>query len=479
MQSQGIDQESITAQERGQEDFPLIATEPNWLFSNRSYWYPQGQVSDYATSRLRITLPAAYAAVATGVPANGSPTVAPSAAGGGRAFVFVADQPARYIGLVVSKMTAIDSAHLALDIIPPSAVEAAPSTTLPYAGGGRLASVRPAVKPIPPVGTRNTILLGVTANRRQAQKARDALGTASEILRFYASLVGDVPYDAMTLAMVESSLPGGHSPAYMAMMNNPSPMVPTTWRNDPASFNNFPEFYLAHEIAHQWWGQGVGWQNYHEQWLSEGMAQYFAALYARERRGEAAFRDVLRQFRRWGIEESDQGPIYLGYRLGHLKNDSRVFRAVVYNKGAAVMHMLRRLLGDEAFFAGLRRFYTDSRFKKAGTLDLRHAMEKASGQSLERFFQRWIFESGIPRVRYSTAIEGQHLVVRFEQVGASSDDQVYDVPVTVSMNYGEKNVEDVVPVTEASVERRYPLSGTLRNVEINADGAALAVLEKR
>ena len=307
--------------------------------------------------------------------------------------------------------------------------------------------MQPAVKPIPPVGTRNTMLLAVAANRRQAQKAREALGTASEILRFYASLVGDVPYDAMTLAMVESSLPGGHSPAYMAMMNNPSPMAPTTWRNDPASFNNFPEFYLAHEIAHQWWGQGVGWQNYHEQWLSEGIAQYFAALYAKERRGEAAFRDVLRQFRRWGIEESDQGPIYLGYRLGHLKNDSRVFRAVVYNKGAAVMHMLRRLLGDEVFFTGLRRFYTDSRFKKAGTLDLRRAMEKASGQSLERFFQRWIFESGIPRLRYSTAVEGQQLVVRFEQVGASSDDQIYDVPVTVSMNYGEKNVEEVVAVT--------------------------------
>jgi hypothetical protein len=477
MHSQGIDQESIAVQERAQpEDFPFIASEPNWLFSNRSYWYPQGQVSDYATSRVRITLPVAYAAVATGVPASGGPTFTPGATGTGRAtFVFVADQPARYIGFVVSKMTVVDSAHVALDIVTP--VAEPPRATIAYAGGGRLAA--PPLVRIPAVGTRNTILLSVAANRRQAQKARESLGTAAEILRFYAALVGDVPYDAMTLAMVESSLPGGHSPAYMAMMNNPSPMATTTWRNDPASFNNFPEFYLAHEIAHQWWGQGVGWQNYHEQWLSEGIAQYFAALYAKERRGEAAFRDVLRQFRRWGIDQSDQGPIYLGYRLGHLKNESRVFRAVVYNKGAAVMHMLRRLLGDEVFFTGLRRFYTDNRFKKAGTLDLRRAMETASGQSLERFFQRWVFESGIPRLRYTTSVEGQQLVVRFEQVGASSDDQIYDVPVTVSMNYGEKSVEEVVAVTQATVEKRYPLTGTLRNVEVNADSAALAVFEKR
>ena len=68
---------------------------------------------------------------------------------------------------------------------------------------------------------------------------------------------------------------------------------------------------------------------------------------------------------------TDQGPVYLGYRLGHIRGDSRVFRALVYNKGAAVLHMLRRLVGDDAFFRGLRRFYRDSRFRKAGTEDFR------------------------------------------------------------------------------------------------------------
>ena len=63
---------------------------------------------------------------------------------------------------------------------------------------------------------------------------------------------------------------------------------------------------------------------------------------------------------------SDQGPVYLGYRLGHIRGESRVFRALVYNKSAAVLHMLRRLVGDEAFFRGLRRFYRESRFRKVG-----------------------------------------------------------------------------------------------------------------
>ena len=88
---------------------------------------------------------------------------------------------------------------------------------------------------------------------------------------------------------------------------------------------------------------------------------------------------MLRQFRRWSLAESDQGPVHLGYRLGHIKRDLRVFRALVYNKGAVVLHMLRRLVGDEAFFRGLRRFYDDRRFQKAGTDDFERAIEAGIG----------------------------------------------------------------------------------------------------
>lgn len=444
-----------------------VPPEAKWLFSNRHYWYPQGQVTDYATATMRISVPAEYRVVASGILALGSPTTAPSTKTGGgleATFEFNAPQPVRYLGFVVSKLTRVDAATVALDIVPP---------TPPQAGTKpQVAKSAPAV---PPVGARNTIALVVDANKRQEARARGMMDTAAEVLRFYAGLIGDVPYDALSVAMVEEETPGGHAPAYFVMINNPPPVSPLSFRGDPASFTGFPEFFVAHELAHQWFGQAVGWKNYHEQWLSEGFAQYFAALYAKERRGESAFRDVLRQFRRWSIDSSEQGPVYLGYRLGHIKSEPRVFRALVYNKGAAVLHMLRRLMGDEAFFRGLRRYYADNRFKKAGTDDLQKAMEAETGRDLDRFFQRWIYDATLARLRFSSSVVGQELVARFEQVG-----DVFDVPVTVTVTYSDgKTAEFVVPVTESVVERRLPLSGLVRSVDVNQDHAALAVIDKR
>ncbi len=462
VQEESIEQGGERQPQRG-EDMPLVPPEPNWLLSNRNQWYPQGQVSDYATATIRVTVPSDLSVVGSGEPVPGSPVVVSPPAPGqpGRAlYVFTARQPVRYLGVVISRFTPVDAATVALDVIPDNAPESRTN--------GREATTER-------IGSRNTVQLAVEANRRQEQRGRDALVTGAEILRLYASIVDDVPYESVTLAMVEHDLPGGHSPAYFAAINNPLPTTPFVWRNDPATFSNFPEFFIAHELAHQWWGQAVGWKNYHEQWLSEGFAQYFAALFARERRGEPAFREVLRQFRRWSLDQSDQGAIHLGYRLGHIKNESRVFRALVYNKGAAVLHMLRRFVGDEVFFKGLKRFYATNRFKKAGTDDLQKAFEAESGRSLERFFQRWIYESALPRLRVSSSIEGLTVVARVEQVG-----ELFDIPVTVTVTMADGRVhEEVLIVSETTAEKRMTVTGPVRNLEFNADHATIAFIEKR
>ena len=114
-------------------------------------------------------------------------------------------------------------------------------------------------------------MMTVKANPRQTGRARSLAEQASAILQYYASIVGEAPYPTFTLAVTEAEVPGGHSPAYFAVLNQVLPTQPILWRSDPVNFEGFPGFYLAHELAHQWWGQAVGWKNYHEQWLSEGL----------------------------------------------------------------------------------------------------------------------------------------------------------------------------------------------------------------
>jgi hypothetical protein len=446
--SQDLDVDAVSVEADAQEQSPPTeVTDPAFLLSNRAFWYPQNPVPDYATASLRITVPQGWTCIASGQAVPTSSVVSlKDILREGKLFEFKASEPLRYLALVVARFVRIGEADLAL-----------PETFAASSGVERLT-------------------VAVEAQSSQRFRGRNTAQQAEEIMRFYASLIGDVPYRSTTVALLESDLPGGHSPGYFAIIKYPLSMSNANWRNDPATFEGFPEFFLAHELAHQWWGQAVGWKNYHEQWLSEGFAQYFAALYAQKTRGERTFIDMLRQFRRWSLADSDQGPVHLGYRLGVVKGNVRVFRALVYNKGAAVLHMLRRLLGDDTFFAGLKRFYADRRYQKAGTEDLERAMEAESGRVLDRFFERWIYGTDIPQIRYSATIGNGAVNVRFEQAA----DLVFDLPVTVTLTYANGRTADVVvPVTEAIVERSISTTDLVRQVQVNRDSAAIAEFEEK
>jgi aminopeptidase N len=338
-----------------------------------------------------------------------------------------------------------------------------------------LASTAPAISG----AVFDSLDLTVEANPLQVPRGRELIEDAADVARFYHSIVGDAPYSSFTLALVEHLQPGGHSPAYFAALNQPLPNTPLNWQTDPVNFEGFPEFFLAHEMAHQWWGQAVGWRNYHEQWLSEGFSQYFAALYAEHRYGSEVFGEMLRQLRKWAIERSDQGPVYLGYRLGHIRNQPTVFRALVYNKGAAVLHMLRRLVGDDAFIRGLRRFYVGARFTKVGTEDFRAAMEAETGWQLERFFERWIYGSALPNITFTSRVETgsdgrQDVVLQFQQ-----DGDIFDIPIAVTLRYADRRVQNVlVPMTDRAAEMRVPLTGPLRSVALSPDEATLADIKR-
>ena len=418
----------------------IVPPEPRFMYSNRVAWYPQAPVGDYATASMRLTVPSEYSVVASGTLTGSSvsqmDTEGRGSARGMRTVEYVAERPVRYLACVISRFVPI--ARSKIDLASP-------------------------------------VNLEIVSTPRMAGRNRHTLPLVTSMLSFYAGLVGDAPYPDFTLAALDDNLPGGHSPPYFAILHQEMASTPYVWSSDPVALSGrFQNFFLAHEVAHQWWGQAVGWKNYHEQWLSEGLAHYFALLYAERERGPALSRTMLADMRESARPLVRQGPISLGYRLGHLQSDGRVFRALVYNKSAVVLHMLRQLVGDEAFVSGLRKFYTDWKFKKAGTDDLRVAMEAHTPLKLGRFFERWIDGAAPARIRFTSRLapDGQTVTVRIEQVG-----EVFDVPVTVAVQYADGTTDDVVlKVHEAVHEQRIPLKGAVRRISVRDDIAPVDIV---
>jgi len=167
------------------------------------------------------------------------------------------------------------------------------------------------------------------------------------------------------------------------------------------------------------------------------------------------------------MDLSKHGPVHMGYRLGHIQGDGRIFRGLVYNKSAVVLHMLQRLIGPEAFARGVRRFYQAHRFQKAGTDDLRAAFEAEAGIPLGRFFERWILGYTLPQVRLSWRMDpdGAHVFVRIEQTG-----DTFDFPLLITMQFQNGQTGHASLRVDGAVhEARLPVPGPVRQIDTRDD----------
>ena len=345
-----------------EEDPAFFSLDPAYIYSKRRWFYPQPGEDDYATSRLSVTVPAAWSVVAGGKKSE-------RLDGSTRIVTHEQGEVAKYIAFVVT--------HALL-------IAAEQTDGLSFAAYGQ-------------PRTRRDALLNV-----------EALKTAA---RYYSELFGPLPYSPVNMVLIEAVVPGGHSPAGLLVLQQRPPLIGGALKDDPATFYDIPGFFLAHELAHQWWGQGVTPRSYRDRWVAEGFAQYAAALWARESQGEEVFERVLRKMVTWARRLSESGPVDLGTRVGHIRNDSQAHRAVVYDKGALVLDLTRRLIGDEAFRQSLLRLQREHRFKKIDSEAVRRAFETESAIDLDLLWEAFVRNTSIPTARVETNNGAPEIVV--------------------------------------------------------------------
>jgi len=189
---------------------------------------------------------------------------------------------------------------------------------------------------------------------------------------------------------------------------------------------------IVHEIAHQWWGDAVTERDWDDVWLSEGFATYFTLLYTEHFEGRDAFVAGLKRSREQVLKlETSLPNTPVIHR--NLSDMGRVLNQLVYQKGGFTLHMLRGLIGTDAFWAGIREYYRRYQNQNASSGELRQVMEQASGQDLGWFFGQWLNRSGVPRLegtwRYDAA--AKQVEVKLAQTQPA---EAYRLPVEVGLS---------------------------------------------
>jgi aminopeptidase N len=220
---------------------------------------------------------------------------------------------------------------------------------------------------------------------------------------------------------------------------------------------------IAHEIAHQWFGDSVTESTWADLWLSEGFATYFGGLFLQRYEGENVFQDYMKGAARsvFEYERMKRTPIH----DRDTENLLELLNANNYQKGAWVLHMLRSNLGDEVFFRGIRDYYNAHKHSVASTEDLRAALEKASGKDLKAFFTRWIYDTGHPQYELTwqwLSRKDLRLVLKQLQPGNAFLDEV---PITITTSSGKRDI--VLKPSSKQLLDTIPLREAPTNIELD------------
>lgn len=242
--------------------------------------------------------------------------------------------------------------------------------------------------------------------------------TAAKILGFYSEKFGPLPDAHLALAEIDDGSVGGYTtPGVVA--------IAARGFSNPVNYR-----LLAHEISHLWWRCLVSPATPNDALLDEGLATYSAALDVQEMAGDAAFEDVMHEIEIGALTHEEVAPIS---QAGRLHEFTPEYQSIVYDKGGMVFHMLRWVIGDDAFFKTLQAMARQDAWKSISTDEFQKLTEQVSKQELTYFFALWVSSSGVPQFKSSWAI---YRTANGYQVGGKiqQDLDIFRMPVEVRVS---------------------------------------------
>lgn len=397
------------------DDFSILKSnrrEPFYLFSYTSLWHPLRSEWDFFTATITVKVPYGFTAISNGVLVKKE----------GNIFFWEEKVPVKYLSVVIGRFYSYSDFE----------------SKIPIKYFASMESGYPDV---------------------DFKRVRG-------IMNFFASLYGEYPFEKLYLVKRKWNALGGHSPASFVVLNTlPKGLIP---KSSPGNLSSeVREYFLVHEIAHQWWGNVVTGRSYRDVCVPEGISQFSTFLYIKENYGEKVFYDVIRKVIGWINKKSSSGSISLGTRIGHFNDDGDAFLAVVYDKSALAFYFLYQILGKQTFIDALRDILENYKFKDISIGELRKVLEKRSGVDLGKFFSAWFYNYTLPDVQVYWKMEKingtNNLVLKLIQ--KSEVEFVFPLPLQWKEDGRRRNEEILISKREETF--KFLIHGKVSSLKIN------------
>jgi len=399
----------------------------------RGTWYPNSGLQ-FAKFDLRFTYPKGLDLVAPG------DVVSDSTDGDSRITRRVIGVPIRFAGfnLGVYERVRVEQKPYTIEVCGNRAVEAALEAKPPALITGPRVGRRPGAISSPPQPTPGP-----------AARLQELASEVASAFEFMAARFGPPPLRTLEV----SPIPGGFGQGFPGLLYLSTKSYLQRQHQalaslDPQVQSFFSDLLQAHETAHQWWGNVVTTDGYHDEWMMESLANYSALLYLEKRSGRTLMDAALENYRNQllvknqnGQTVESAGPIVLGRRLESSHSPS-AYIAVTYGKGSWIMHMLRAMMGEERFVAMLSELRRRYQGKTISTDEFRELAAgflppKSADAKLEAFFDQWVYGTGIPTLKLSYSTQGRPPAVKLTGTVSQSDvDSEFSVQVPVEIECG-------------------------------------------
>lgn len=298
-----------------------------------------------------------------------------------------------------------------------------------------------------------------------AEFAQQIFGKTPEIISFFENTFGfDYPWDKYAQVCVREFVSG-------AMENTSATTIMDRIQQDNLQLADYDyEEYIVHELAHQWFGDLVTCESWANLALNESFATYGEYLWVEAKYGPDAAVQKLMSFKNAYFAEANL-LVHPLINYGYADKD-HMFNRHSYQKGALFLHTLRNHLGDEFFFAGIKKYLHQNAFKAADVDHLRHAFEEVSGTDLTNFFKTWALKSNHPRLEISHEIidSTKQINITIRQAQAYSGYATYalNLPIEIKFKNGQ-TINEALNIDESIEHFSFELKDDISFIHFNTE----------